>query len=360
MEQVFLVGTYTEPILFGTGDVFRGKGEGVYLCALHGTEMETVAVLPAVNPSFVCADEERCRLYAVHETKEWEGRFGGGVSQWRYDGDGAFTLEETRGTGGTDPCHLSVSPDGRWLAVANYSSGAMTAFALDAQGRISSAGRVFQHTGSSVNRARQEGPHAHGAIFGPDGLLYVPDLGMDRVMCYRCGDGEDGIQPCGEQTLIAAPGSGPRYAEFSPDGNHLYIIHELASEVTHYIRTNRGMEHRETVSTLPSGFAGESIGADLHLTPDGRYLYASNRGHDSLAMFRVEPDGSLASLGWQPCGGRTPRNFAVSPEGGLLLVGNQDTDNITAFAIGKDGRLRQTGDYPFPTPVCIRFLRKWR
>lgn len=354
MIRHFLVGTYTEPILFGTGEVFQGKGKGIYLCAFDGERIETKALIPAVNPSYVCVDERRRMLYAVNETRQWHDEPGGAVSQWRYDGEGRFTLEATRGTGGEDPCHAAVSPDGRWLAVANYSGGSLALFPLDGQGRMMPERRLFQHHGGGVNPARQEGPHVHSAIFDDDGSLYAADLGQDRLACYRCG--EDAVpDPAGD--LPAAPGSGPRFGEYSADGKHLYVIHELSSTVAHYACLGGKMAYQGTVSTLPEHFAGENTAADLHLTPDGRYLYASNRGHDSIAVFGVEKDGSLTPLGHQACGGRTPRNFAIDPDGQFLLVGNQDTDNIAIFSIGDGGMLKQMGDAAFPTPVCIRFFK---
>ena len=353
MTRYFFAGTYTEPMLFGTGEVFQGKGEGVYLCAFDGTGIEIRAVIPAVNPSFVCVDEKNRRLWAVQETQQWQGEDGGGVSQWRYDGEGRFTLEAAYGTGGADPCHLALSPDGRWLAVANYSGGSLAVFPRDDQGRMLPKRRLFQHYGGSVNPARQEGPHVHSALFDGEGRLLAADLGGDRLACYRCG-GDVVPEPAGD--LPTAPGSGPRCGEYSADGRQLYVIHELNSTVAHYACNGGAVTLRETVSTLPADYAGANTAADVHLTPDGRHLYASNRGHDSIAMFRVGADGSLTLLGHQPCGGRTPRNFAIDPEGQYLLAANQDSDNIAVFAIGEDGLLRQTGDVPFPSPVCIRFL----
>lgn len=353
MTRYFFAGTYTEPMLFGTGEVFQGKGEGVYLCAFDGTGIEIRAVIPAVNPSFVCVDEKNRRLWAVQETQQWQGEDGGGVSQWRYDAQGRFTLEAAYGTGGADPCHLALSPDGRWLAVANYSGGSLAVFPRDDQGRMLPKRRLFQHHGGSVNPARQEGPHVHSALFDGEGRLLAADLGGDRLACYRCG-GDVVPEPAGN--LPTAPGSGPRCGEYSADSRHLYVIHELNSTVAHYACNGGAVTLRETVSTLPADYAGANTAADVHLTPDGRHLYASNRGHDSIAMFRVGADGSLILLGHQPCGGRTPRNFAIDPEGQYLLAANQDSDNIAVFAIGEDGLLRQTGDVPFPSPVCIRFL----
>ena len=266
MTRYFFAGTYTEPMLFGTGEVFQGKGEGVYLCAFDGTGIEIRAVIPAVNPSFVCVDEKNRRLWAVQETQQWQGEDGGGVSQWRYDGEGRFTLEAAYGTGGADPCHLALSPDGRWLAVANYSGGSLAVFPRDDQGRMLPERRLFQHHGGSVNPARQEGPHVHSALFDGEGRLLAADLGGDRLACYRCG-GDVVPEPAGD--LPTAPGSGPRCGEYSADSRHLYVIHELNSTVAHYACNGGAVTLRETVSTLPADYAGANTAADVHLTPDG-------------------------------------------------------------------------------------------
>lgn len=341
--------------MFGTGEVLVGKGEGIYLCSFDGKTIKTLTVIPTANPSYICLDEKKRKLYAVNETKEWQGSWGGGISQWGYDAEGSFALETTQKTGGTDPCHLAISPDERWLALTNFASGSLTVFPLDRQGCLIAERKLFQHQGSGVNTVRQTGPHAHSAIFGPDGLLYVPDLGIDKVVSYCCaGD----IAPFENGNLSVEPGSGPRYGQFSVDGNHFYLINEMASTVVHYVRREKELVCRETVSTLPKDFTGKSTGADLHLAPNGRHLYVSNRGHDSIVIYQVDKDGALTVLGHQPCGGSTPRNFAIDPDGEYLFVGNQDTDNITVFALKEDGMLRLIGDYRFPTPVCIQFL-KW-
>lgn len=354
MKQYFCVGTYTEPILFGTGEVFCGKGRGVYLCALEGEHIEILQTLPLTNPSFLCLDEERRKIYAVGETKEYAGEFGGSVSEISYDAAGRMTLEHTYATGGTDPCHVAVSPDGRWLMVANFASGALSAFPLDNQGTMLLQRQLFQHEGGSVDKVRQKGPHAHSTVFDHDGMMYVADLGKDQMLCYRAE--KNAVYPEPEGNVDVMPGSGPRYGEFTVDGKHFYLINEIAATVTHFLCDGGIMKPEQTVSTLPEGYEGKSICADLHLTPDGRWLYASNRGHDSLAGFRVEGDGNLTRLFVLPCGGRTPRNFAIDPTGKRLLVGNQDSDSITMFDIGDDGRLIQTGTCSFPTPVCIRFF----
>ena len=184
--------------------------------------------------------------------------------------------------------------------------------------------------------------------------MFVPDLGLDRLMAYRVADA--GIVPWEEKTVLLPPGTGPRAAVRSGDGEHLYVMGELSSSVLHLKYRNGTAVIRQSVSALPEDFRGDSAGADVRLTPDGRFLYASNRGHDSLAMFRVDGQGDLSLLGWVSCGGKTPRNFAVDPAGRFVLAGNQDSDFIRVFSVCGDGSLAPAGDIPFPTPVCIRFL----
>lgn len=354
MKEYFFVGTYTEPILFGTGEVFQGKGKGVYLCALEDGNIRVLEQMDCRNPSFLCVDPARKKVYAVNEMKEYNGEFGGGLTQISY-GSGVMAAQRDMGTGGTDPCHVALAPNGQFLSVANFASGAVTVFPLDEEGNIGER-RIFRHHGSSVHPIRQRGPHAHATIFlESENLMFVPDLGLDMVKAYRY-EGRD-VTPAPELDIPTPAGSGPRSGVFSRDGRFFYLIHEISSQVSCYACDHGRMTRIGCVETLPEGVAKDSnICSDLHLTPDGKYLYASNRGHDSLCCCRVEADGSLTVLRHIPCGGRTPRNFAIDPTGKYLLVGNQDSDTIALFAIGADGDLTGLGLTELGSPVCIRFF----
>lgn len=357
MKQFFCLGTYTEPILFGTGEVFQGKGKGVSICSFEDGKIETVSELAVRNPSFVAMDEDNRKIYAVNEMKEYGGVFGGGLTQIGYEPDGTMRIEADFNTAGTDPCHVEVSPNGAFVSVANFASGAVTIFPRDEKGNLLPDKTVFQHEGNSVHPVRQKGPHAHSSIFAPDRpLMFVPDLGMDKVVAYRY-DGA-AVQPDEEATIVVERGCGPRYGEFTPNGKDFYLINEIGSRVMHY-RYNAGkMTLHEETSTLPYGFTGDNICSDLHITADGQFLYASNRGHDSITAYHILEDGSLAWIECQPSGGKTPRNFALDGTGKYLLAENQDSDNITVFEIGNDGRLTKTQSYDFGSPVCIRFFCK--
>lgn len=355
MKQYFCVGTYTEPILFGTGEILQGKGKGVYLCSFDGQSVTTHQCLEMMNPSFLCINERDRLVYAVNEGKEFQGQFGGGVSEAAYTAQGFTTLNAAYPTGGTDPCHILTSPDKSILGIANFASGALTVFPLDAQGHIAQPRQLFQHEGSSVHPKRQQGPHAHSIIFADEDKLLVPDLGKDQVVAYRYAGGK--AEPASALSAALPAGSGPRYGEFAPNGKHFYLINELSSTVAHFLREGDTLQLQQVISTLPEAFTGASTCADLHITPDGQYLYASNRGHDSLAIYRISPDdGALSLLGHYPTGGRTPRAFTIDPTGQYVYIGNQDSDNLVIGRILPDGMVETVCTVPFPTPVCIQFF----
>lgn len=360
MKQYFCLGTYTEPILFGTGEVFEGKGKGVYICSIEDGSIKVVSSVEVRNPSFVCVDEDNKKIYAVNEMKEYLGEFGGGVSQLSYAENGEMKVEKTFNTGGTDPCHIIVSPDKKFISIANFASGAVTTFGLDENGSINSERHVYQHVGNSVHPKRQLGPHAHSTIFDKEGkYMFVPDLGIDTVKAYTyTNDGDGKIDPCSEHDLVVSAGNGPRFGEFDASGKNFYLINEIGSRVEHYSYFDGVMTYKDGINTLPDGFPKENnICSDLHITPNGKYLYASNRGHDSIVVCNILDDGSLSIKNTIPCGGKTPRNFAIDPSGKYLLVGNQDSDTIVTFAIKDDGELEKVSAFEIGSPVCIQFFR---
>lgn len=357
MKQYFCLGSYTEPILFGTGEVFQGKGIGVSICSFQDGVIETISTLPVRNPSFLCIDEDQKKIYTVNEMKEYLGEPGGGITQLSYDEKGTMKEEKTFNTVGTDPCHIIKSPDKAFLSVANFASGSVTCFPLDGQGDLTGERMVWEHHGSSIHPIRQKGPHAHSTIFSPDGhRMYVPDLGIDRLKVYQFETGE--ISPVPEEDVDVPLGSGPRFGEFDRSGKHFYLINEIGSQVMHFCYENGKMIPSDSIQTLPDDFTGDNICSDLHITPDGKYLYASNRGHDSLVCCKIKEDGSLELVERQSCGGKTPRNFAIDPAGRYVLAGNQDSDNITVFAIGEDGHLMPKSTFASGSPVCIQFFHK--
>ena len=356
MKQYFALGSYTEKILFGTGETFQGKGKGISLCSLEEGRIEIIGEIPVRNPSFLCIDEAKQKIYAVNEMKEYLGEEGGGLTQLSFTGDFSMSIDGTWNAGGKDPCHIAIAPNKRFVAIANFASGSVTTFPLDEKGNVAGHGRkIFQHTGSSVHPVRQRGPHAHSCIFNREHqLLYVPDLGIDRVVVYEYL--KDSLSVNDTMTISVPAGSGPRYGEFSHDGRHFYLIDEISSQVMHYGSDKGQLKFQQAVNTLPDDFRDNNICSDLHLTPDGTKLYATNRGHDSIVCFRVEKNGDLSFLERLSCGGRTPRNFAIDPFGSHLLVGNQDSDWITVFRIEPDGHLEMINNWKTGSPVCISFF----
>ena len=358
MKQYFALGTYTEPILFGTGEVFQGKGKGVYICSFEDGNIKVETSIEVRNPSFVCIDEDNKKIYAVNEMKEYLDEFGGGVTQISYDENGNMNIDLTKNTGGTDPCHIIVSPNKKFLSIANFASGAVTIFGLDKNGSINTDKHVYQHVGSSVHPKRQLGPHAHSSIFTKDGkYMFVPDLGIDAVKAYNYQD--DCIKECPSMDLKVNPGNGPRFGEFDLSGNNFYLINEIGSRVEHYTYSDGTLTYKDGINTLPEGFPKEdNICSDLHISPNGKYLYASNRGHDSLVVCDILEDGSLKIKETVSCGGKTPRNFAIDPTGEYVLVGNQDSDTIVTFKIKEDGKLEKISSFEIGSPVCIQFFKK--
>lgn len=355
MKQYFCVGTYSEPILFGTGETMLGKGEGIYLCSFDEGIIEQMSVIGARNASFLCLNETDSLIYSVNELKEYMGHFGGGVSELAYDSRGQLFQTRIYLSLGTDPCHIAVSHDSRFLAVANFGSGSVTIFQLGKNGAILAEPQFIPHTGKSIDPVRQSSPHAHAVIFAPkDDRLYVPDLGTDEVVCYEWRDGM--WMADFKRTISVDPGSGPRFGQFSADGKHFYLINELASSVSHYHFDDGYLELVGTISTLPDDYFGDNICSHLHLHPDGKMLYASNRGHDSIFAAKIDDGGRLSFFGRWSCQGKTPRNFAIEPSGVYLLVGNQDSDAIEIFKIQEDGCLEHFDSFAIPTPVCIQFF----
>ena len=358
-------GTYTEPILFGTGKVLQSKGEGIYLFTLDlrtGSLAPKATMRGIVNPSYLAFSPDGRVLYCVNEFKKFREQASGAVSAYAIGRDGGLTFLNQRATGGTDPCHVSVHDAGSHVFVANFASGSVAVFPVNADGSLAPASDFVQHHGSSVDPARQRGPHAHSVTFdAATGLLFVPDLGLDRLVVYEV-DAKRGKLRARDDLLVAEkPGAGPRSFTFHPSGRYAYLINELSSTISAFARerTSGALERLQTVSTLPEGFAGHSTCSDVQVTPDGAFLYGSNRGHDTIAGYRIDQgSGRLSSIGHTASGGRTPRGFGIDPSGRYLLAANQDTDDVFTFAIDRaSGKLARVGEaVKVPTPVCVRFL----
>ncbi len=316
------------------------------------------------NPSFLAIDPSRRYLLAVSESGEYLGQPGGAVSSYRIDAaTGSLTLINSQPTRGASPCYVSVDPSGKWVLVANYSGGSLTVLPLDAEGRLGEPSALEQHHGSGPNPERQEAPHVHSVQVarGNPSLVLAADLGLDQVLLYDLDSARGSLAAHAIPSLALKPGSGPRHFAFHPSLPALYVLNELASSLSVFrFDAKQGSgEEIETVSLLPAGYSARNTSADVHLSPDGRFLYASNRGHDSLAIFAVDPaSGKLTPQGQQPSGGKTPRNFAIDAGGRLLLAANQDSGTIVSFRIdAASGKLSPTGAVTeVEQPVCILIM----
>ena len=361
-EHHFFVGTYTEPITFGTGEVFESKGRGIYRGTFNpeSGEVALLGVTEVHNPSYLAFGPSRNVLYAVNETDTYRGTTSGAVSAFAVDQEGALTSLNQRPSYGADPCHLSIESAGRFVFVANYTGGSVSVFPVREDGSLGEVSDTVQHSGSGrgPHPVRQDGPHTHAATLDLSGkFLYVPDLGLDRVMSYEL-EAQGTLTPAKQPFVEVKAGAGPRQIVFSSDG-YAYLLNELDATVSVYRHKDSGaLQEVQTLSTLPEDFKGDNLCAEVQLSPSGRFLYSSNRGHDSIAIFSVsEADGRLSLIGHKSTGGKTPRHFTLSPRGDYMLVANQDSDNLVIFRRDEGtGRLEATGQVlEIPSPVCVIF-----
>ncbi len=359
------VGTYTR----------MGRAEGIYVFRHDPrtgalTHLDTVE---AVDPSFLAFDPSKRFLFAVVELREHAGEGHGHVASYRIDQEtGGLTPLSRQTTHGGEPCHLVTDPTGRYLLVANHEHGSVAVFPIDAEGRLQPASDLRQHEGSGPGPT-QEGPHAHFVTFDPTGQrVLVTDKGIDKVMIYRLDMSAGKLVPHDPPFAPLHSGAAPRHLAFHPNGRFAYVNGEADMTVTAFawvgmegphptsIDGARGvLEELHYLSTLPEGATGERLStAQILVEPSGRFLYVSNRGHNSLASFRIDQQtGRLTPVGHEPSQGQTPRNFAIDPSGRFLYVANQNSDTIVHFRIdGETGRLTPTGEVTeVGGPVCILF-----
>ena len=350
-------------VYFGT--YTRGESKGIYCAKLDlrtGALSDLQLAAELVNPSFLAMHPTLPRLYACGEVGQFAGGKGGAVSALAIDeAAGRLTLLNQQSSGGAGPCHVAVDRAGRNVLVANYGGGSAAVLPLDDQGRLKELSCVVQHAGSSVNPARQKGPHAHSVNLSPDErFAFVADLGLDKLMIYRFDSAAGTLAANDPPSAAMAPGAGPRHFAMHPSGRFAFVINELNSTITSlaFDAASGGFRAIESVSTLPAEFDGRNTTAEVVVHPGGRFVYGSNRGHDTIAVFAVdESTGRLTARGHTPSGGRTPRNFAVEPTGRFLLAANQDSDNVVVFRIEPEsGALKAVGvELKVPVPVCVRF-----
>jgi 6-phosphogluconolactonase len=355
---VVYVGTYTD-----------GESRGIYRFAVDPVSGEaTTPALAAASdsPSFLALHPGGRFVYAVNETDDFGGESTGAVSAFAIDpASGDLRLLNQEPSMGAHPCHILLDAAGRHVLVANYTGGNVSVLPLAANGRLEAPSAVRAHEGSGPDSRRQERPHAHGLALSPDQrFALVADLGADRVFVHRFDAAAGTLEPSAPPSAAAEPGSGPRHVVFHPSGSHVYAINEILSTVTVFRYEVSGtLEPVQTITTLPLGFEGRNSTAELAISPDGRFLYGSNRGHDSLAVFTIDGDsGRLATVGHVSTGGRNPRHFAMDATGRLLLAANQGSDTITVFRVDPDTGLPAAVGEPVrvPKPVCLLLMPQAR
>jgi 6-phosphogluconolactonase len=348
-----LVGTYTQK---------GSKGIYVYRFNAATGKAEWVSNTDsASNPSFVIIAPDQKHVYAVNETG---GKNPGMVSSYAFDKNtGKLTFINQQPTGGDAPCHLAISKDSKWITVANYTGGSLSAFAVNKDGSISPNSQLIQHQGSSVNKGRQEKAHVHETVFSPAGdYLFTPDLGTDKIEVYKFNPAAaKPLSPAATPFVAVNPGNGPRHITFHPNGKWAYVIEELSGTVEAYTYSNGKLSALQTIATHPAEFKGQPGSAEVELSPDGKFLYASNRGEENnIAIFAVNTaTGKLELKGYQSTLGKAPRHFIMDPSGAYLLAANQDSDNIVIFKRNKQtGLLQDTGNQiKVSMPVCVQLLK---
>ena len=351
-------------VYIGTYTTTRSKGIYAYRFDADSGRLTSLGlVAETVNPSFLAVDPSRRFLYAVNEISNYAGGKGGGVSAFAMDrATGKLTFLNEVASRGREPCHVSLDKTGKFVMVANYGGGSAAVFPVLADGRLGEASAFVEHHGSSVNPERQEGPHAHSIATSPDNrFVLAADLGLDRLLVYRFDAAQGSLEPNDPPFATVKPGAGPRHFAFHPSSRFVYTINEMGSSITafSYDAARGSLRELETVSTLPKDFAGASDTAELEAHPSGKFLYGSNRGHDSIAVFAIDGGkGTLTLVEHVPTGGKTPRSFAIDPAGSCLVVANQDSDNLVVFRIdARTGRLTPSGKaLDVPSPVCVTFV----
>lgn len=352
-----------DPLVFVTAFAPGDKG-GIHAYEFdtrEGTLKPITRTAGVENPFFLALSPDRKFLYSIH-AKQFGGRESEQVAAYRVVGrTGELKLLNRQSAEGTAACYLDVDKTGKAVLVANYSSGSVASLPVKPDGSLGGKASFYQHKGSSVNPQRQKESHAHSIVISPDNkYAFAADLGTDQILSYKLDPAAARLTPNDPPFAKSLAGAGPRHLTFHPSGKHVYVINELLNSVTvfDYDTASGKLAEKQTVPTLPADFKGTSYCADLKVTPDGRYLYGTNRGHDSIASYRIGEDGRLSLIAIAPSLGKGPQNLAITADGRWLLCANMPGNNIAVFRIdAKTGRLKPAGDPVRQTsPSCIMLL----
>jgi 6-phosphogluconolactonase len=359
---IVYIGTYTSD-----GDPAKDTGsKGIYAYrfnAASGQITDLGLVATSDQPSFIAADPANKYLFAANESQTYQGRPSGGVSSFSIDKTtGKLTFVNEVASRGASPAHITTDRMGKYVLVSNYDGGSLAVFPVDADGKLGDASDFVQHHGSGVDASRQSAPHVHDTVMSPDNRFAVSaDLGLDEVFVYPfdAATGKLGAQP---RAINITSGFGPRHLAFSADGHYVYLLSELSSVVTElpYDPSNGAMAVRQTLRLAPaSDTNAQKSGAEIAVSPSGKFVYASNRFDNLIGIFSVNPDnGNLTRTETVPLDGKTPRNFAIDPAGQWLWEANQDSDSVILYRIDpKNGGLMPSGlTLKVPAPTCVLFV----
>jgi 6-phosphogluconolactonase len=345
-----LIGTYTN----------TGKSEGIYVYRFNsntGDFAYKTMVKGVENPSYLDISHDRKHVYAVNETGN------GGLSSFSFNPvNGELVFINRISSEGDGPCYVSVDNQDKFVFAGNYGSGTILAVPLKDDGSLNAEIQLIKHEGKSINKSRQQGSHVHSTVLSPDNkYLMVADLGTDKVYIYRFNrsDRTNPLTPSEPSFISVKAGSGPRHLVFHPDSKFAYLIHEMEGMVSVFDYSNGKLTEKQTLSTLPAGFTGKIGAADIHVSPDGKFLYGSNRGElNDIAIYEIKKEGILVFAGRQSSLGRNPRNFAIDPTGNFLLVANQSSDDIIIFRRDKKTGMLTPTDIKIQVgaPVCLKFV----
>lgn len=349
-EHYLLIGTYT-----------TGKSEGIYVYKFNSAtgDNSLVSIAKSSNPSFLAVSPNNKMVYAVNENADSTiVPAGGTVTAFTFN-NGILTEISKQPSGGKHPCYISIDQSGQWIFTGNYSSGTVGLLPVNKDGSLNSLKQIMQHEGSGPNTERQQSPHVHATVLSASNkYLYVPDLGIDKVMVYAFNK-KKGILTL-KSAAASQPGAGPRHFYIDAQNKFAYLMEELTGTVVCYKVKKGKLTFQQRISALPAGFKGAIGSADIHVSPDGKFLYCSNRGDaNTISIFSIHPtDGKLTLTGHQSTLGLKPRNFNFDPSGNFLLVANQSSDEIVIFKIDKvTGLLTDTGKrIAVGSPVCIKWI----
>ena len=351
-NHYLIVGTYDSP-----------KSEGIYVYQFNSDNgsAEELSHVKTSNPSYLCISPNKKFVYAVNENADKTGK-GGYVTSFSFDKKSeVLTKINSQSSEGSNPCHIIVDKSGKWLIAGNYSSGNFSVIPVNKSGKLLPATQTVQMEGKSIDTVRQNSPHVHSTFLTKNNsTLYVADLGIDKVMNYSFDDKSGTVKPFVQNFISTQPGSGPRHMDISADGKFMYVVQELSGMVTLFSTKNKMLQNLQTISTLPENYKGAAGSADIHISPDGNFLYVSNRAEsNTIAIYKInKKNGFLTLVGHQSTLGKAPRNFNFDPSGKYLLAANQNSNEIVIFERNSlTGLLKDSGKrISVGKPVCIKWM----